>query len=979
MSIKDRFEGVTGGEAAAPLAILFGLNLVDEFDRIAFAALTPEIRDHFDLTNSEIGIIGVLTAIFVLLAALPMGVIADRFNRVRMSVIAALVWGSMSILTGVVPAIGLLIVVRLFAGLGRVTNDIVHPSLLQDYYKPEHQPRVFQVHRLANSLGAASAIVSGFIGATLGWRWAFILLAIPTFLLLLGATKLREPKRGRSIDEAAAEAEDEEPAVPFAEARRQLLAIATLKRLYFGSFLLGIGFLSVGPLISVFFEEVYDFNAFERGVVQFVFGAGAVVGLFVGGKLATTALQRGDTPRLATLTGASFVVGAIGLALMAIAPWAILSLVFAFVLAAGFAMFQPAYYPLVGLVAPPRVRSQSFAFSLLCVGFGGVFGAALFGIGDDRGYRFAIALLSAIIAVAGFVGISARRFVKRDVEQAANSLTAAREMRAELAATGERALLSCRRVEVAYDQVQVLFGCDMEVRPGEIVALLGTNGAGKSTLLKAISGTVDPIGGAIFFDGRDITHADANQTVALGIVQVPGGKAVFPTLTVAEHLRAAGWLYRDEPEYLKQATEEVYVTFPRLRERMDQMAGNLSGGEQQMLALGMAFIAKPKLLMIDELSLGLAPTIVEQLLVIVRRIQDSGTAIILVEQSINVALTVAERAYFLEKGEVRFQGPTEELLERDDIVRSVFLEGAGKTSGGVKVKAAAVEDDRVIGAPVLEVRDLTKRFGGIRAVDDASFVLGANEILGLIGPNGAGKTTIFDLISGFLIPDGGSITLDGVNVTTMSPDKRAWLGLGRSFQDARLVPSLTVAENLAIGLERHIDLRDPVASALGLPGIVQQEEDVAWTVEDLIEMMNLSAFRDKFVRELSTGSRRIVDLAMCIAHDPKVLLLDEPSSGIAQKETEALGPLLRRIQAETGCALLVIEHDMPLITGISDRMIALELGHPIVEGTPQEVTTDPRVVSSYLGGDMATINRSGAAKKKPAAPRKRRPPLKVES
>ncbi|MDQ1396615.1 MAG: hypothetical protein QOG64_1874, partial [Acidimicrobiaceae bacterium] len=243
----------------------------------------------------------------------------------------------------------------------------------------------------------------------------------------------------------------------------------------------------------------------------------------------------------------------------------------------------------------------------------------------------------------------------------------------------------------------------------------------------------------------------------------------------------------------------------------------------------------------------------------------------------------------------------------------------------------------------------------------------------LIGPNGAGKTTIFDLISGFLVPDGGRIILDGVDVTRMTPDRRAWLGLGRSFQDARLVPSLTVAENLAIGLERHIQLRDPVASALGLPMIVQQEEDVAWAVGDLIEMMSLGAFRDKFVRELSTGSRRIVDLAMCIAHDPKVLLLDEPSSGIAQKETEALGPLLQRIKTETGCALLIIEHDMPLITSISDRMIALELGHPIVEGTPATVTTDPRVVSSYLGGDIATINRSGGGPvKKPA---RRRAPI----
>jgi ABC-type branched-subunit amino acid transport system ATPase component len=533
--------------------------------------------------------------------------------------------------------------------------------------------------------------------------------------------------------------------------------------------------------------------------------------------------------------------------------------------------------------------------------------------------------------------------------------------------------LVCQGIDVAYDKVQVLFGVDLEVEEGEIVALLGTNGAGKSTLLKAISGLVRPSSGSITFDGRDITNADAVKTSKLGIIQVPGGKAVFPTLTIGEHFRAATWLYaRDDAQQIQARTDRVLELFPRLRERWDQMAGNLSGGEQQQLALGMAFIAKPRLLIIDELSLGLAPTIVEQLLDVVRSIHEQGCTVILVEQSVNVALTIASRAYFMEKGEVRFSGPTAELLERGDILRSVFLEGAAKATakttgsksaatspnGGPRTGPASPVDRS--GTPLLSVIGLTKRFGGITAVNDVSFDLYAGEILGLIGPNGAGKTTIFDLISGLLPIDRGRILLRGRDITGWGPDRRAASGLGRSFQDARIFPTLTVAENIAIGLERHLEERDHLAALLNLPAVQEQEDDVAFTVDDLIELMNLGAFRDKFVAELSTGSRRIVDLAMAIAHDPTVLILDEPSSGIAQRETEALGPLLKRIQAEAGCAMLVIEHDMPLITSISDEILALELGAAVCQGPPDQVIRNPQVISSYLGGDLALIHRSGA-------------------
>jgi ABC-type branched-subunit amino acid transport system ATPase component/predicted MFS family arabinose efflux permease len=969
--MRARLALLGGGASVLPLAVLFGLNFVDEFDRVAFAALTPEIRDAFGLSDTGIQAVGLVSLVVSLLGALPVGIVSDRFHRVRICVGAAVLWGICAALTGVVPAVWMLVAVRLGSGVGRIINEVVHPSLLGDYYAPEHHAKVFGAHRFANSIGALAGPLAGVIAAAIAWEAAFFILSIPTALLLGAAIRLREPLRGESIDaDLAAEAAGEAH-IPYGEARRQLFGVPTLRRLWLGAFFLGIGALPVGQLLSLFFEEVYGWDAVGRGLVQFVFGAGEVIGLLIGARLAVRAQASGRLAGLASITGLSFVQFAAGLVLMAASPWAGLSLLCAVVLSIGIGSFQPAYYALVGLVAPPRVRSQAYAWAILIYGCGGMSYLLLAGIGENGSYRTLTVVLSVIVAVAGLIGTSARRTVDRDVAQAQATLSTARDIREAMRGDGgERPLLVCRNVEVAYGQVQILFGINIDVREGEIVALLGTNGAGKSTLLKAIAGVVDPIGGAIYFDGRDITHADAVQAAEAGIVVVPGGKAVFPTLTVAEHFKAGTWLFTNEdPAEVERRVQEVLDRFPRIRERWTQLAGNLSGGEQQQLALGMAFVAKPKLLIIDELSLGLAPRIVEQLLEMVRSIHETGCTIILVEQSVNVALTVASRAYFLEKGEVRFDGPTAELLERGDILRSVFLKGSGAPAAPSK---RARPRTQPTGVPALEVADLVKRFGGIVAVDDVSFALHPGEILGLIGANGAGKTTIFDLISGLLPHDSGRLFLGGVDVTNMSADRRAALGLGRSFQDARIFPAMTVAENIALSLERHIDVRDHLSSMLLLPALQESEADIAYTVDDLIELMNLGAYRDKFVGELSTGSRRIVDLAMSIAHAPSVLILDEPSSGIAQRETEALGPLLKRIQREAGCGMLIIEHDMPLITTVSDRMIALELGRIIAEGTPQQVTSDPLVVSSYLGGDINVINRSGKGKRAPRVAAKAR-------
>jgi branched-chain amino acid transport system ATP-binding protein len=239
-------------------------------------------------------------------------------------------------------------------------------------------------------------------------------------------------------------------------------------------------------------------------------------------------------------------------------------------------------------------------------------------------------------------------------------------------------VLRASGVDVFYGKVQTLYGVDFEVRAGEIVALLGVNGAGKSTLLRAISGVLPVPQGTITFEGERLDGLSPDEIVGRGVVQVPGGRGTFAGLTVAENLRLGGYVFRHDKAAVRREVDRVVESFPWMAERMRQYAGTLSGGQQQQLLLARAFMSRPKLVMIDELSLGLAPVIVEQLLELVGEMNRQGTAIVIVEQHVDLALGFADRAYFLEKGEVRFHGPSAELQERGDLLRSVFLAGVAE-------------------------------------------------------------------------------------------------------------------------------------------------------------------------------------------------------------------------------------------------------------------------------------------------------------
>ena len=534
----------------------------------------------------------------------------------------------------------------------------------------------------------------------------------------------------------------------------------------------------------------------------------------------------------------------------------------------------------------------------------------------------------------------------------ADEPSAAPEPVADTAAEGAR--LVVRDLEVRYDGVPVLVGADLHVDPGEIVALLGTNGAGKSTLVGAVAGVVRSRTGSVRLDGEELIGRRADQIASLGLASVPGGAATFPSLTVAEHLRLAAWTQRHRPADARAGIARAIEHFPLLGERRDEVAGTLSGGQQQMLALAMALVATPRLLLIDELSLGLAPAVVATLLDVVRALAAAGTSVLLVEQSADLALQVADRAAFLEKGRIRFDGPAAALLERPDLLRSVFLEGV---SASPTVRAAPRSRDTAAVHPNgtrLVVDGVSKRFGGIVALQDVSFTVDRGEIVGVLGPNGAGKTTLFDVVSGFEKPDRGAVALvddqgGRVALGGRGAAARAHQGLGRSFQDARLFPALTVAETIAVALEDWVEVRDPVAAALRLPAVAASEQAVQERVGELLEVFGLAAYADKFVRELSTGSRRVVDLAAVVAQRPDVLLLDEPSSGITVAEGDALVPLLERIRDDLGASLVVIEHDLGFLRQVAPRWIALDLGTVIATGSPDEVANDPAVVDAYLG------------------------------
>ncbi|MCU1463161.1 MAG: transporter related [Acidimicrobiales bacterium] len=664
------------------IALIFALV---EVENAAIYVLGPEIQRTFHISEGAIVFIATASEAFFVLGAVPMGWLSDRVKRVPIVGVSSVLFGGFVFMSGLAVNAFMLFWTRFFTGIAKANTIPVRESLIADAYPIGVRARMSAVLWGGNqTLGLLSPVlvasIAEWAGGPEGWRWAWYTLGLPVSIVAVLAFFMKEPIRGQFEKRhvMGEVIQDAKPApISMEAAFARLKRITTIRTVLIAFCALGFGLFSQGALASLYLDKhLHVKDPFDRGLLLSLRGVAAVPILpFVGKFFDKT--YRKDPARALALVGILIIPSAMFTPLQYSIHSQLWFVVFgipqAVLTACAFAMVGP----VLNAVVPYRLRGMGTSLSTMYIFFiGGFLGGLIAGfmtnIVGTQATVIGIGIPSSVIG--GLLLMNGARFIRNDLSLNVSELLEEQDEHRKRTELGEAVpVLQVVNIDFSYGPVQVLFDVNFQIARGETVALLGTNGAGKSTILRVISGLGVPERGVVRLNGQNITYVTPESRARMGIVQLPGGKGVFPSLTVAQNLGVSARLNSESGSQVAARLDHVYELFPELAERRKQIASSLSGGQQQMLALGRVLLHDPEILLIDELSLGLAPVVVQRMLEVVDALKARGQTMLIVEQSLNVALSVADRAIFLEKGEVRFEGPARELMERGDLARAVFF------------------------------------------------------------------------------------------------------------------------------------------------------------------------------------------------------------------------------------------------------------------------------------------------------------------
>lgn len=682
------------GVSRYPLILLTAAYAVSVSDQYLLSTVFPYLKTAFQLSDVSLGLLGSSYAIIVTIGTVPFGVLADRASRTKVIAWASSIWGLAMLWTGLATGYVTLFFARLVLGGASPAVIPTTQSLLADYYPVHQRSKVLGIYQIGQLIGFFLIPIGAAMAAAWGWRSAFYFFAAPGFVIAMLSWRLAEPVRGvqdrRHQGLAPAEATIKDD-VPWRAAYLEILRVPTFTIGMISSTVGSLFFGGVGVWAVTFLLRYHNLTVPQASVATSLFALGGLIGALSAGYIADYLTYIGRTSARVLVAGGARLIGVPLYYIAFTVSNTAVMLVF-FTLGA-FAIIA-AIPPLNAVrldVLRPHLRGRGTALDAILQSLAGAASPVIFGyLSDSIGLRGAFVVLIPALGVAGALLLlfAVHTYPRDEARVLAHVATdaeveAASSGPAHVAPAAPEApptevsedLLVLEDVCFSYGAIQVLFDTSLTIPRGGCHALLGRNGVGKTTLLNVIGGLLEPQEGRAWFAGQEIFGVPPEQRARLGITLMSGGRATFPSLTLKDNLWLGTYPFADHKELIDERLAEVLDVFPALKSRLTQPAGVLSGGEQQMMSLGRALMAGPDLLLVDELSMGLAPVITNELSRVIRRMVENGTTVLMVEQSVTLALQVADDILFMDRSGIRELGAAADLADTGLIAR-LMLRGA---------------------------------------------------------------------------------------------------------------------------------------------------------------------------------------------------------------------------------------------------------------------------------------------------------------